>query len=167
MEHHRPQPARRDRCPDDRDRRRRVFARLPPGLFAQFHADETVISPRVSEITGYVLKRASSDLADILYSLDQGVGDPTLGSLGRGDVALLAHRAEHDRDRLRHGQGCGPAIHLRRVRAAAFPKAAGGTTLLRRYTTSAGTVPLSVPARLAYRRRGRWRSSRHGDVTSV
>ena len=46
-----------------------------PELYALYHVDETVLAPRVSEITGYVLKRASSDLADLLYSLDQGVGD--------------------------------------------------------------------------------------------
>ena len=44
-------------------------------LYTQFNADETRLNARVSEITGYVLKRASADLADILYSLDHGVGD--------------------------------------------------------------------------------------------
>ncbi len=48
-----------------------------PELYSQFHADETILNPRVSEITGLLLQRASSDLADMLFSLDQGVGDAT------------------------------------------------------------------------------------------
>ena len=46
-----------------------------PELYRLFKVDETVLTPRVGQITGFLLKRASSDLADILYSLDQGVGD--------------------------------------------------------------------------------------------
>ena len=34
-----------------------------------------LLAPRVLEITGLLLKRASADLADMLYSIDQGVGE--------------------------------------------------------------------------------------------
>ena len=46
-----------------------------PELYSMFKVDETVLAPRVLEITGFLLKRASADLADMLYSIDQGVGE--------------------------------------------------------------------------------------------
>src|SRR6476660_9789478 len=46
-----------------------------PELYSIFKVDETLLAPRVLEITGYLLKRASADLADMLYSIDQGVGE--------------------------------------------------------------------------------------------
>jgi hypothetical protein len=49
--------------------------RFFPELYSIFKVDETVLAPRVMEITGYLLKRASADLADMLYSIDQGVGE--------------------------------------------------------------------------------------------
>ena len=53
-----------------------------PELYRQFHANETVLNARVKEITGTLLKRASSDLANLLYSIDQGVGDAAPGRDG-------------------------------------------------------------------------------------
>jgi len=37
-----------------------------PELYSIFKVDETLLAPRVLEITGYLLKRASADLADML-----------------------------------------------------------------------------------------------------
>jgi hypothetical protein len=51
-------------------------------LWSNFSKDETRLNARVSQITGYVLKRAENDLADVIWSISQGVGaGPQVGSL--------------------------------------------------------------------------------------
>jgi len=49
---------------------------LFPELHQLFLQKQTVISPRVSEITDLVFTRAANDLADIIYSIPLGVGNP-------------------------------------------------------------------------------------------
>ncbi len=109
-------------------------------LYSQFHADETRLNARVSEITGYVLKRASSDLADILYSLDKGVGDaaPAATVSARLKYTYVAQNTT-ETIYVTVKDAAGRPLEGVRVDIA-FPKPAGGTTLVRRYTTSAGTV---------------------------
>ena len=88
-----------------RHRRGGLFAQVFPELYGLFKVDETVLAPRVAEITGLLLKRASSDLADLLYSIDQGVGEAAPVAFGQVERPLAIRRQEHDADRLRHGQG--------------------------------------------------------------
>jgi hypothetical protein len=45
-------------------------------LYSLFIKNQTVLTARVSEITGFMLKRAANDLADIIYSIPLGVGNP-------------------------------------------------------------------------------------------
>jgi hypothetical protein len=109
-------------------------------LYREFHANETVLNTRVQQITGAVLKRASSDLANLLFSLDQGVGDAA-------PAASVSARLKYTYV----GQNTTETIYVAVKDAAgnplegvrvdiAFPKPAGGTTLLRRYTTADGHV---------------------------
>ena len=111
-----------------------------PELYNQFHADETVLNGRVMEITGDLLQRASSDLADILYSLDQGVGDAAPAASVTTGVKY--HYVARNTTETVYVTVKDAAAHpLEGVRVdIAFPTASGGTTLLRRYTTAAGTV---------------------------
>jgi hypothetical protein len=111
-----------------------------PELYRIFKVDETVLAPRVMEITGYLLKRASSDLADLLYSIDQGVGDapPAAKVTTRIGWRYAAKNSTQPIYVTVKGAAGQP---LEGVRVdIAFPKPAGGTSLLRRYTTPAGTV---------------------------
>ena len=51
-------------------------------LHRRLSTDGVRLTPRVSEITGLVLKRASNDIADMIWSISQGVGaQRELGSL--------------------------------------------------------------------------------------
>jgi hypothetical protein len=111
-----------------------------PELHSQFHADETVLNSRVTEITGDLLQRASSDLADILYSLDQGVGDAAPAASVTTSVKY--HYVARNTTETVYATVKDATAHpLEGVRVdIAFPTASGGTTLLRRYTTAAGTV---------------------------
>jgi len=111
-----------------------------PELYRLFKVDETVLVPRVSEITGFLLKRASSDLADMLYSIDQGVGDAAPVASVKSSVRWR-YAAKNTTQTVYvtvKGEAGQP---LEGVRVdIAFPKATGGTRLLRRYTTAGGTV---------------------------
>jgi hypothetical protein len=115
---------------------RKYFAEL----HRLFKVDETVLTPRVSEITGYLLKRASSDLADALYSIDQGVGDAAPAASVKASVRWR-YAAKNSTQTVYvtvKGEAGQP---LEGVRVdIAFPKPDGGTKLLRRYTTASGTV---------------------------
>jgi hypothetical protein len=111
-----------------------------PELYRLFKVDETVLTPRVAQITGFLLKRASSDLADLLYSLDQGVGDAAPAASVKATVKYR-YAAKNTTQTVYVTVKGAAGQPLEGVRVdIAFPKAAGGTTLLRRYTTSAGTV---------------------------
>jgi hypothetical protein len=111
-----------------------------PELYRLFKVDETVLAPRVAQITGFLLKRASSDLADLLYSIDQGVGDAAPAASVKATVKY--RYAAKNTTQIVYVTVKGTAGQpLEGVRVdVAFPKASGGTTLLRRYTTRAGTV---------------------------
>jgi hypothetical protein len=51
-------------------------------LYAALRADGVRLSSRISDITGAVMKRTASDLADLIWSIDKGVGaQPQVGSL--------------------------------------------------------------------------------------
>ncbi|MBA3235146.1 MAG: hypothetical protein H0T59_04005 [Chloroflexi bacterium] len=109
-------------------------------LYREFHADESRLNGRVSEITGSLLKRASSDLAAVLYSIDRGVGDAaTVGSVSASvKYTYAAQNAKQPVYVTVKDAGGGP---LEGVRVDIdFPKPTGGTTLLRRYTDANGTV---------------------------
>jgi hypothetical protein len=111
-----------------------------PELYKLFKVDETVLAPRVAEITGFVLKRASSDLADILYSLDQGVGDAPPAASVKATVKWR-YAAKNTTQTVYVTVKGAEGQPLEGIRVdIAFPKGTGGTTLLRRYTTKAGTV---------------------------
>ncbi len=111
-----------------------------PELYQLFKVDETVLAPRVAEITGFLLKRASSDLADILYSLDQGVGDAPPAASVKATVKWR-YAAKNTTQTVYVTVKGAEGQPLEGVRVdIAFPKGTGGTTLLRRYTTKAGTV---------------------------
>jgi hypothetical protein len=109
-------------------------------LYTQFHADETILNTRVSEITGLLLRRASSDLADMLYSLDKGVGDAAPAATVTASVKYrYAGRNSTEPVTVTVKDASGRPLEGVRVDIA-FPAPAGGTVLLRRYTTAAGTV---------------------------
>jgi hypothetical protein len=52
------------------------------GLYAQFSKNTAVLNTRVKQITGYLLKKASRELADIIYSIGRKIGNaPAIGSI--------------------------------------------------------------------------------------
>lgn len=111
-----------------------------PELYRLFKVDETVLVPRVSEITGFLLRRASSDLADLLYSIDQGVGDaPPVASVKTSVRWRYAAKNSTQTVYVTVKGSAGQPLEGVRVDIA-FPKGTGGTSLLRRYTTAGGTV---------------------------
>ncbi len=111
-----------------------------PELYREFHADESRLNGRVSEITGSLLKRASSDLADLLYSLDSEVGDaPTVGSVSAS--VKYTYAAQNTKQPVYVTVKDAGGTPLEGVRVDIdFPKPSGGTTLLRRYTDANGKV---------------------------
>ena len=111
-----------------------------PELYSIFKLDETVLAPRVMEISGLVLKRASEDLADMLYSIDQGVGEAA--PVGSVKTSIRWRYAAKNSDQTIYVTVKGTEGQpLQGVRVdIAFPNATGGTRLLRRYTTASGTV---------------------------
>jgi hypothetical protein len=111
-----------------------------PELYKVFKVDETVLAPRVMEITGYVLKRASADLADLLYSIDQGIGDAAPAASVKTSVRWR-YAAKNSTQTVYVTVKGAEGQPLEGVRVdIAFPKATGGTSLLRRYTTASGAV---------------------------
>jgi hypothetical protein len=111
-----------------------------PALYSAFHPDESKLNGTVRDITGKVLKRASEDLADALVSIDQGVGDaPVVGSVQASVKYVYAARNEKQPVYVTVKDGAGHPLEGVRVDID-FPKASGGTTLLRRYTMADGTV---------------------------
>jgi len=53
-----------------------------PELFKRLSNDGVRLTTRVSEITGALMKRATNDLADIIWSISQGVGaQPAIGRI--------------------------------------------------------------------------------------
>lgn len=111
-----------------------------PELYSVFKVDETVLAPRVMEITGDLLKRASSDLADLLYSIDQGVGGAAPAASVKASVRYR-YAAKNSTQTVYVTVKDATGLPLQGIRVdIAFPKPAGGTTLLRRYTTASGTV---------------------------
>ena len=114
--------------------------RFFPELYRLFHADETVLTPRVMEITGLLLQRASSDLANVLYSIDQGVGlAPVAASVTASLKTTYVARGSTETIYVTVKDAGGRPLEGVRVDIA-FPRATGGTTLLRRYTTAEGKV---------------------------
>ncbi len=111
-----------------------------PELYALFMVDETVLAPRVSEITGGLLQRASSDLADMLYSIDQVVGDAPPAASVKASIRWR-YAAKNTTQTVYVTVKGAEGQPLEGVRVdIAFPMATGGTSLLRRYTTSSGTA---------------------------
>jgi hypothetical protein len=109
-------------------------------LYSVFKVDETVLAPRVMEITGYLLKRASSDLADLLYSIDQGVGEAAPVASVKTSVRWRYAAKNSTQTVYVTVKGeSGQALEGVRVDIG-FPNPTGGTRLLRRYTTRSGTV---------------------------
>jgi hypothetical protein len=47
-----------------------------PELASEFGKDTTTLNSRVRQLTGYVLKRASSDLANVINAIDRRIGAP-------------------------------------------------------------------------------------------
>jgi zinc dependent phospholipase C len=115
---------------------RKYFAEL----YSVFKVDETVLAPRVMEITGYLLKRASADLADMLYSIDQGVGEAAPAASVKTSVRWR-YAAKNTTQTIYVTVKGAAGQPLEGVRVdIAFPNVTGGTRLLRRYTTRSGTV---------------------------
>ena len=109
-----------------------------PELYSIFKVDETVLAPRVLEITGILLKRASADLADMLYSIDQGVGEAAPVDLVKTTVRWR-YAAKNSTQTVSVTVKGVAGQPLQGVRVdIAFPNATGGTRLLRRYTTASG-----------------------------
>jgi hypothetical protein len=139
-----------------------------PEVYRRFHADETVLNARVSTITGYLLKRASSDLADLLYSIDQGVDIiPAATLTAKVKYVYIAKNATEYVD-ITVKDAAGHPLEGIRVDVA-FPKATGGTTLIRHYTTAAGTLTVhaSVGASPYGHRRDVKVTVATGDVTKT
>ncbi|MEJ7695979.1 MAG: hypothetical protein WKF78_04965 [Candidatus Limnocylindrales bacterium] len=49
-----------------------------PELYSEFTKDQSVLNARLREITGYVLKRASRELGEIIHSIDRRIGNAPL-----------------------------------------------------------------------------------------
>jgi hypothetical protein len=111
-----------------------------PELYREFHANETILNARVKAITGAVLKRASSDLANLLYSIDHGVGDaaPAATVSVRLKYTYIA-QSTTETVYVAVKDAAGHPLEGVKVDIA-FPKASGGTTLIRRYTTADGHI---------------------------
>ena len=111
-----------------------------PELYSIFKVDETVLAPRVMEITGDLLKRASADLADMLFSIDQGVGEAAPVDSVKTSVRWR-YAAKNSTQTIYVTVKGVAGQPLQGVRVdIAFPNATGGTRLVRRYTTASGTV---------------------------
>ena len=110
-----------------------------PELYKEFHANETILNARVTQITGDVLKRAASDLANILYSLDQGVDIIPAASVSAKVRYVYIAKNATQTVYVTVKDAAGRALQGVRVDIA-FPKPTGGTTLIRRYTTADGKV---------------------------
>ena len=130
-----------------------------PELYSIFKVDETVLAPRVLEITGFLLKRASSDLADMLYSIDQGVGEAAPVDSVKASVRWR-YAAKNSTQTVSVTVKGVAGQPLQGVRVdIAFPNATGGTRLVRRYTTASGIATAvcrhrGEPVRRASGRRG-------------
>jgi len=110
-----------------------------PELYREFHPNETRLNTRVTQITGSLLARASSDLANLLYSIDQGVDViPAATVSAKVRYTYIAKNATQT-VYVTVKDTAGRALEGVRVDIA-FPKPAGGTTLIRRYTTADGKV---------------------------
>ncbi|MFL5712622.1 MAG: zinc dependent phospholipase C family protein [Chloroflexota bacterium] len=110
-----------------------------PELYREFHANETLLNARVTQITGYVLKRASSDLANMLYSIDQGVDVIPAATVSAKVRYTYVAKYGTQTVYVAVKDAAGRALQGVRVDIA-FPKPTGGTTLIRRYTTADGKV---------------------------
>lgn len=111
-----------------------------PELYSVFNVDDTVLAPRVMEITGYLLKRASTDLADMLFSLDQGLGEAAPVDSVKTSVRWR-YAAKNSTQTVYVTVKGTAGQPLQGVRVdIAFPNATGGTRLVRRYTTASGTL---------------------------
>jgi hypothetical protein len=108
-------------------------------LYREFHPNETRLNARVSQITGYLLKRASSDLADLLYSMDQGVDVIPAATVSAKLRYTYIARSTTETINVTVRDALGRPLEGVRVDIA-FPKPDGGTKLIRRYTTADGTV---------------------------
>ncbi|MEO8437118.1 MAG: hypothetical protein ABI562_01575 [Chloroflexota bacterium] len=143
--------------------------RLYPELFLIFHVNETVLVPRVQEITGLLLKRASSDLANALYSIDQGVGDATPAASASASVRFR-YIAQNTIQTIYVTVKDAAGRPLEGVRAdVAFPIPTGGTKLLRRFTNVNGVASASanVGASPLSRRRDVAITVKTGDVVKT
>jgi hypothetical protein len=110
-----------------------------PELYREFHANETRLNARVIQITGSVLKRASSDVANMLHSIDQGVDVIPAATVKAKVRYTYVAKYGTQMVYVTVKDAAGRALQGVRVDIA-FPKPAGGTTLIRRYTTADGTV---------------------------
>ncbi len=109
-----------------------------PELYSVFKVDETLLAPRALEITGSLLKRASTDLADMLYSIDQGVGEAAPVDSVKASVRWR-YAAKNSTQTVSVTVKGVAGQPLQGVRVdIAFPNATGGTRLLRRYTSATG-----------------------------
>ena len=141
LEHRQPHAQGRRRRADDGDRSRGLFAQVLPGAVPPVQGRRDHARPRGSRRSpASVLKRASSDLADMLYSIDQGVGDAPPAASVKATVKYR-YAAKNTTQTVYVTVKGAEGQPLEGVRVdIAFPKGTGGTTLLRRYTTKAGTV---------------------------
>ena len=117
-------PARRGRRARDGHRRGRLLARVLPRAVPRVPSQRDPAEHRVTAITRALLRRASSDLANLLASIDTGVGDhPRRDGQRQGPLPL--HREEHDPERLRHRQGRGRQAATGRPCRHRVPEAVG------------------------------------------
>jgi hypothetical protein len=133
--------------------------------FADLHrvwaATGDIAHPTVTQITGAVLKRAARDLANVIWSLDQGTGrSPDMASLGarlrwvgvrNGDPGQVVYARVED--------GAGNAIGGAEVHIS-WPLADGTRKQYRTWTNSAGDAERTIAV-------GKLRMLRRQDVPVV
>ena len=93
-----------------------------PELHSLFKVDETLLTPRVAEITGFVLKRAIVGPGRHPLFARPGRRRCPSSDLGQGDRQIPIRRQEHHADRLRHGEGSRRAATRRRAGGRRLPE---------------------------------------------
>jgi hypothetical protein len=140
-------------------------------LLPAFLADENNLTPTVSTITRNVLVRAENDLADIIYSIGQGVGaQPLIGHLtASAHWVYPAQNYPYEQVIAKATDVAGKAIEGLGIDVT-WPLGTGGTKRVRMFTDETGTAHYTDtvgPSPLYARRTASVTASTNGHALSA